>query len=84
MSHLSRKHGVLAFVKFWDRKVVSSLNYRKDFPIMFTFLGFPLVNTLLCIIGGYKEVLWFVVLAEFLLLLAWSGIYTLSKKVTRL
>jgi len=71
---------VLAFVKFWDGRVVSSLNYRKDFPIMFTFLGFPLVNTLFCIIGGYTEVLWLVVLAELLLLLGWIRIYTLSKK----
>ncbi len=71
---------VLAFVKFWDRRFVSSLNYRKDFPIMFTFLGFPLINTLFCVIGGYMEVLWLVVLAELLLLLGWYGIYILSKK----
>lgn len=71
----------LAFVKFWDRRVVSSLNYKKDFPIMFTFLGFPLANTLFCVIGGYMEILWLVVLAQVLLLLGWSGIYILSKKL---
>ena len=71
---------VLAFVKFWDRRFVSSLNYRIDFPIMFTFLGFPLINTLFCVIGGYMEVLWLVVLAELLLLLGWCGIYILNKK----
>ncbi len=72
---------VLAFVKFWDRKVISSMNYKKDFPIMFTFLGFPLANTLFCIIGGYTQILWLVVLAQVLLLLGWFGIHTLSKKV---
>lgn len=71
---------VLALVKFWDRRFVSSLNYKKDFPIMFTFLGFPLANTLFCVIGGYMEVLWLVVLAELLLLLGWCGIYILNKK----
>jgi hypothetical protein len=71
----------LAFVKFWDRRVVNSLNYKKDFPIMFTFLGFPLANTLFCVIGGYMEILWLVVLAQVLLLLGWSGIYILSKKL---
>jgi hypothetical protein len=73
---------VLAFVKFWDGRFVSSLNYKKDFPIMFTFLGFPLINTLFCIIGGYTEILWLVVLAQVLLLLGWSGIYSLSKKLS--
>ncbi|HEX2925779.1 MAG TPA: carotenoid biosynthesis protein, partial [Ruminiclostridium sp.] len=72
---------VLAFVKFWDRKVISSMDYKKDFPIMFTFLGFPLVNTLFCIIGGYMKILWLVVLAQVLLLLCWGGIHILSKKV---
>ncbi|AJH00133.1 hypothetical protein LF65_03576 [Clostridium beijerinckii] len=72
---------VLAFVKFWDRKVISSMDYKKDFPIMFTFLGFPLVNTIFCIIGGYMQILWLVVLAQVLLLLCWSGIHILSKKV---
>ncbi len=71
---------LLAFVKFWDRRFVRSLNYRKDFPIMFTFLGIPLVNTIFCIIGGYTQVLWLVVLAELLLLLGWCGIYILNKK----
>lgn len=71
---------VLAFVKFWDRRFVSSLNYKKDFPIMFTFLGFPLINTLFCVIGGYMEILWLVVLAELLLLLGWGEIYILNKK----
>ncbi len=71
---------VLAFVKFWDRKFVRSLDYRKDFPIMFTFLGFPLANTIFCIIGGYMEILWLVVLAQVLLLSGWSCIYILSKK----
>lgn len=71
---------VLAFVKFWGRRFVSSLNYKKDFPIMFTFLGFHLTNTLFCVIGGYMEVLWLVVLAELLLLLGWCGIYMLNKK----
>ncbi|WP_242842216.1 hypothetical protein [Lacrimispora aerotolerans] len=70
----------LAFFKCWDRKVISSLNFKKDFPIMFTFLGFPLANTLFCIFGGYMEILWLVVLAQVLLLLGWSGIYILSKK----
>lgn len=72
---------VLAFVKFWDRKVISSMDYKNDFPIMFTFLGFPLVNTLFCIIGGYMQILWLVVLAQVLLLLCWGGICILSKKV---
>jgi hypothetical protein len=72
---------VLAFVKFWDRKVISSMDYKKDFPIMFTFLGFPLVNTIFCIIGGYMQILWLVVLAQVLLLLCWIGIHILSKKV---
>ncbi|NOW90641.1 hypothetical protein BCD91_002664 [Clostridium beijerinckii] len=72
---------VLAFVKFWDRKVISSMDYKNDFPIMFTFLGFPLVNTIFCIIGGYMQVLWLVVLAQVLLLLCWIGIHILSKKV---
>lgn len=71
---------VLAFVKFWDRRFVRPLNYRKDFPIAFTLLGFPLANTLFCVIGGYMEVLWLVVLAELLLLLGWCGIYILNKK----
>lgn len=71
---------VLAFIKYWDRRFVSSLNFRKDFPIMFTFLGFPLINTLFCIFGGYMEVLWLVVLAELLLLIGWCGIYILNKK----
>jgi hypothetical protein len=71
---------VLALVKFWDRRFVSTLNYKKDFPIMFTFLGFPLANTLFCVIGGYMEVLWLVILAELLLLLGWCGIYILNKK----
>lgn len=71
---------VLAFVKYWDRTVVSSLNYKKDFPILFTFLGFPLANTLFCVIGGYTEILWLVVLAELVLVLGWSAIYILSKK----
>jgi hypothetical protein len=71
---------VLAFVKFWDHRFVSSLNYKKDFPIMFTFLGIPLVNTIFCIIGGYTQVLWLVVLAELLLLIGWCGIYILNKK----
>lgn len=70
----------LAFFKCWNRKVISSLNFKKDFPIMFTFLGFPLANTLFCIFGGYMEILWLVVLAQVLLLLGWSGIYILSKK----
>jgi len=47
---------------------------------MFTFLGFPLANTLFCIIGGYMEVLWLVVLAQVLLLSGWSAIYILSNK----
>ena len=71
---------LLAFVKFWDRRFVSSLNYRKDFPIMFTFLGIPLVNTIFCIIGGYTQVLWLVVLAQVLLLLGWFVIYSLNQK----
>ncbi len=71
---------VLAFVKFWDRRFVSSLNYKKDFPVMFTFLGFPLANTIFCIIGGYTQILWLVVLAEVLLLLGWFGIYSLNIK----
>ncbi len=71
---------VLTFVKFWDRRFVSSLNYKKDFPIMFTFVGIPLANTIFCIIGGYTQVLWLVVLAEVLLLLGWFGIYSLNKK----
>lgn len=71
---------VLALVRYWDGRFVSSLDYRKDFPIMFTFLGFPFANTLFCIIGGYMEVLWLVILAELLLLLSWIGIYILNKK----
>jgi len=71
---------VLALVKYWDGRFVSSLDYRKDFPIMFTFLGFPFANTLFCIIGGYMEVLWLVVLAQVLLLSGWSAIYIFSKK----
>jgi hypothetical protein len=72
---------VLTLTKFWDRKVISSMDYKNDFPIMFTFLGFPLVNTIFCIIGGYMQVLWLVVLAQVLLLLCWIGIHILSKKV---
>ncbi|BCJ98896.1 carotenoid biosynthesis protein [Anaerocolumna chitinilytica] len=71
---------VLAFVKFWDRKVLRSMDYKNDFPIMFTFLGFPMVNTIFCIIGGYWKILWLVVLAQVLLLLCWGGIRILSKK----
>lgn len=72
---------VLTLTKLWDRKVISSMDYKNDFPIMFTFLGFPLVNTIFCIIGGYMQVLWLVVLAQVLLLLCWIGIRILSKKV---
>ncbi|MNJ00642.1 hypothetical protein D3C73_1600310 [compost metagenome] len=49
---------------------------------MFTFLGFPLVNTIFCIIGGYTEVLWLVVLAQILLMSAWIGIYIMGKKAS--
>lgn len=47
---------------------------------MFTFVGFPLVNTIFCIIGGFTEVLWLVALAQILLLLGWIGIYIMGKK----
>jgi hypothetical protein len=72
----------LAFLKFWDRKVNYSITPKKDFPIMFTFLGFPLVNTIFCLIGGYTEVLWLVVLAQIVLMLAWIGIYMMGKKAS--
>ncbi|SDO83205.1 Protein of unknown function [Streptococcus equinus] len=71
---------VLALVKYWNGKVNYSWNAKKDFPIMFTFVGFPLVNTIFCIIGGYTEVLWLVVLAEILLFLAWFVVSKLGKK----
>ncbi|WP_342570097.1 carotenoid biosynthesis protein [Paenibacillus sp. FSL R5-0749] len=72
----------LAFIKFWDRKVNYSITPKKDFPIMFTFVGFPLVNTIFCIIGGYTEVLWLVALAQIFLLLGWIGIYIMGKKAS--
>lgn len=49
---------------------------------MFTFVGFPLVNTIFCLIGGFTEVLWLVVLAQIVLLLAWIGIYRMGKKAS--
>lgn len=49
---------------------------------MFTFLGFPLVNTIFCLIGGFTEVLWLVVLAQIILMLAWIGIYKMGKKAS--
>lgn len=49
---------------------------------MFTFLGFPLVNTIFCLIGGYTEVLWLVVLAQIVLMLAWIGISRMGKKAS--
>ncbi|WP_218821629.1 hypothetical protein [Saccharibacillus sp. O23] len=73
----------LAFFKFWDGKVRDSFDARKDFPILFTFLGFPLANTVFCLIGGYTQILWLVVLAQILLILAWIGIRRMSRKAIR-
>lgn len=74
---------VLAITKYWDRKVLRSWDYKKDFPVMFTFVGFPIVNTFFCILGGFTEILWLVILAQALLLAAWLWIYKVGKRVVQ-
>lgn len=74
---------VLAITKYWDHKALRSWDYKKDFPVMFTFVGFPIVNTFFCILGGFTEILWLVLLAQALLLAAWLWIYKVGKRVDR-
>jgi hypothetical protein len=58
---------------FWRGRTKAAISFRTDFPILFVFGGFPIINVIFTTIGGYTRILWlellFLVVME--LTLAW-------------
>jgi hypothetical protein len=57
----------------WRGRMLGKYSLREDFPIFFILGGFPIVNVIFTLIGGYTRILWLELLAFVVmeLLLAW-------------
>ncbi|SHH86185.1 Protein of unknown function [Sporobacter termitidis DSM 10068] len=68
---------LLAFV--WRGRMTGALSVKADFPVFLTMLGYPVINIISCVIGGYWQVLWLVALAGAAMWTLVGGIYALGR-----
>lgn len=71
---------ILILLFIWRGKMVGHLSIKRDLPIFLTLLGFPVVNELFCLIGGYNQILWLVTLAGLSLFILVGLIHYLGSK----
>jgi len=48
---------------FWRGRMKGRLYLKADFPVFIPLIGFHAVNVVFCLIGGYWQVLWLILLA---------------------
>ncbi len=72
---------VLLLAIFWRGRMIGRLSLQEDFPVFFTLGGFPIINLIFCILGGFWQILWLVLLAGVVMWALLGGIYWAGTKV---
>ena len=72
---------VLMLLVFWRGRMLEGMSFRKDYPVFLVLIGFPVINIIFCLIGGYFGVLWLVSLAAAVLALMVMSVYLFGRRV---
>jgi hypothetical protein len=71
---------ILLLAIFWRGRMKESLHIKGNFPVLFILLGFPIVNLIFCIAGGFWQILWLVLSAGVLSWLFVAAIYAMGRR----
>jgi hypothetical protein len=66
---------------FWRGRMTARLSLTQDFPVFFVIGGFPLVNLLFCLAGGFTQILWLVALSCCVMWAALAVVYVAGRRV---
>jgi len=71
---------ILLLIVFWRGRMKAPLQIKGNFIVLFTLLGFPIINIIFCIVGGYWQILWLMLLSAVVTWLWISFIYVMGKR----
>lgn len=72
---------VLMLLVFWRGRMKKEMSFGKDWPIFLVLTGFPVINIVFCLIGGYFSVLWLVCLAFVVMASMVMSVYLCGRRV---
>lgn len=71
---------VLILLVFWRGRMKEPLSFKKDYPVYMILAGFPVINLVFCLVGGFTGVLWLVLTAALAMIALVSAVYLKGKK----
>jgi antibiotic biosynthesis monooxygenase (ABM) superfamily enzyme len=64
----------------WKGKMRSPITFKEDYLVLFLIVGFPIINLVFTLVGGYQKILWLEVLVLIISIVFVIGFLLLSKK----
>ena len=70
----------ILFVIFWHGRMTDGYSIKGDFPLFFALGGFPILNVLFTLIGGYTQILWLEIVFLVVMEAALAVIYVAGRR----